>query len=87
VHLAMLAAGTGDTQGLLACQARVRKQMDTGHLAAPVALHWVDALLSLLHNDHDAARVELAQCVPESARLGGSHAQRTIISRTQTWLG
>jgi len=87
VHLAMLAAGTGDTQGLLACQARVRKQMDAGHLAAPVALHWVDALLSLLHNDQDAARVELAQCVPESARLGGSHAQRTIISRTQTWLG
>lgn len=86
VHLAMLAAGTGDIQSLLACQTRVQKHLDAGHQAAPVALHWVQALLFLLSQELMAARVELAHCLQESARLGGSHAQRTIISRTQTWL-
>ena len=85
LHLAMLAAGHGDRAALDACTSRLRAAADRGHAAAPVALHWNAALGALMTGSLTAARHELSACRAESARLGGSHAQRTVVDVTQAW--
>ena len=86
LHLAMLAAGRGDRAGLDASTARLRATADKGHAAAPVALHWNAALGELMAGDTAAAKNKLRACCAESVRLGGSHAQRTIVDLTQAWV-
>lgn len=82
LHLAMLAAAHRDEPGLAACRTRLQRAADAGSQAAPVALHWVDGLQALAADDADQARAHLQACVDQLARLGGSHAQRTIVERT-----
>ena len=82
LHLAMLAAGTGQPAALSACRVRVQKYADAGHGGAPSALAWVDGLASWLARDVAKARQELTECVKSSVTLGGSHAQRTVIEHT-----
>ena len=86
VYLAMLAAGRGDRSGLNASTVRLRATAEKGHAAAPVALHWNAALGALMVGDTAAAKNELRACRAESVRLGGSHAQRTVVDQTQAWI-
>ena len=82
VHLAMLAAARRDAAALALCAARLQRAADAGHAAAPVALRWVAGLGALLAGDSDGAREHLQACLDQAVRLGGSHAQRTIVDRT-----
>lgn len=82
IHLAMLAAGTGQPEALAACRLRLQKQAAAGHGSAPSALRWVDGLTAWLASDFTRAQQELAQSVEHAVTLGGSHAQRTVIERT-----
>ena len=82
IHLAMLAVGTGQTEALVACRARLQKLAAAGHGSAPSALRWVDGLAAWLASDFTKAQQELAQSVEHAVTLGGSHAQRTVIERT-----
>jgi tetratricopeptide (TPR) repeat protein len=82
LHLAMLAAGTGQPAALNACRLRLQKHADAGHGGALSALAWVDGLASWLARDISTARQALTECVKHSVTLGGSHAQRTVIERT-----
>jgi len=85
LHLAMLAAGRGDRAALDAGTTRLRAIADKGHAAAPAALHWNAALAALMAGDIAVAKSELRACSAESVRLGGSHAQRTVVELTQAW--
>jgi hypothetical protein len=58
---------------------------DKGHAAAPVALRWNAALGAVMVGDTAAAKDELRACRAESVRLGGSHAQRTVVDLTLAW--
>jgi tetratricopeptide (TPR) repeat protein len=82
LHLAMLAAGTGQTTALNACRVRLQKYANAGHGGAPSALAWVDGLASWLACDVTKSRQALNECVKDSVTLGGSHAQRTVIEQT-----
>lgn len=85
-HLAMLAAAQSDNAGLSAVSQRLQASADKGHAAAPVALHWASALAAMMNGDTAAAASQLHACHAEAARLGGSHAQRTVVDRTIEWL-
>jgi tetratricopeptide (TPR) repeat protein len=85
-HLAMLAAAQSDRAGLAAVSQRLQASADKGHAAAPVALHWTAALAAVMDRDMAAAASQLHACRAEAARLGGSHAQRTVVDRTIEWL-
>ena len=79
LHLAMLAAGTGQPRALEACRLRLQKHADAGHGGALSALAWVDGLASWLARDMSTAREALTECVKHSVSVGGSHAQRTVL--------
>lgn len=85
-HLGMLAAAQGDRDGLENVHLRLQAIADKGHPAAPIALHWVAALAAAMDGDRRAAGEQMRVCHAEAARLGGSHAQRTVIDRTIEWL-
>jgi hypothetical protein len=51
-----------------------------------VALRWAAALRALLDADVDAARAHLDDCVARAVRVGGSHAQRSVIELTRAAL-
>ena len=82
LHLAMLAAGTGQPRALEACRLRLQKHADAGHGGASSALAWVDGLALWLVRDISVARQALTESVKNAVTLGGSHAQRTVIERT-----
>ena len=84
IHLAMLAAGTGQTKALAACRARLQKLAVAGHGGAPSALCCADGLAAWLASDLIRARDELTECLKQSVTWGGSHAQRTVIDHTLT---
>lgn len=85
-HLAMLAAGLKNIHELQACQTRLQKLVATGNQAATIAAHWVAALENILIGEAKEAQDAIDLCIPEAARLGGSHAQRSVLDLTQTWL-
>ena len=85
-HLAMLAAAQGDRAGLDNVYQRLQAIADKGHPAAPIALHWAASLTAVMDGDRHAAREQMRLCRAEAARLGGSHAQRTVVDRTIEWL-
>ncbi len=82
LHLAMLAAARRDAASLDACAQRLRAIAGRGHGAAATALHWTAGLAALMSGDLDAAGESLAACRAELPRLGGSHAQRTVVELT-----
>jgi hypothetical protein len=85
-HLAMLAMARGDRAGLDHVNQRLQAAADKGNAAAPIALHWTAALVGMMDGDRRAASEHMRLCNAEAARLGGSHAQRTVIDRTIEWL-
>jgi len=85
-HLAMLAAAQGNQAGLNGVSQRLQEVAEKGHPAAAIALHWTAALAAVLDGDRRAALENLRRCHAEAARLGGSHAQRTVVDRTIEWL-
>lgn len=82
LHLAMIAAATADRGALAQVATRLQGLADAGHAGAPVAGQWVQRLAAWLAGDLDRARSALAACRAEAVRLGGSHAQRTVVERT-----
>lgn len=85
-HLAMLAAAQGNQAGLGDVIRRLQAVADKGHSAATIALHWTAALAAAMDGKRRAARENLLLCHAEASRLGGSHAQRTVVDRTIEWL-
>ena len=83
LHLTMLAAARSDRHGLDAALQRLERLSEGGHAGAPVALRWAQALIALLDHDRALAWDHLSACSKESVRLGGSHAQRSIVEQTR----
>ncbi|MEO8143913.1 MAG: hypothetical protein ABI654_06820 [Betaproteobacteria bacterium] len=83
MHLAMLAAARRDSAALDAAAPRLQALTDSGHQGAVAVLHWARALRALVDGDPAAARNHFDACRRDAVRLGGSHAQRSIIERTQ----
>ena len=82
IHLATLAAGRADGAALDAVTTRLQALAVKGHAGAPVALRWNAALTALMAGDRLAASGELRACQADAVRLGGSHAQRTVVDIT-----
>jgi len=88
LHVAMPAAARHDGAALDALAERLRQMAEAGHESAAPARHWVRALAARSVGDHAAALQELGACRAQAVRLGGSHAQRTVLDRTwQAWSG
>jgi len=83
IHLAMLAAARGDAPALARIADHLQAPAAAGHGGAVAALHWTRALAARVAGDADTARRELAACLAMATCLGGSHAQRTVVERTQ----
>ena len=85
LHLAMLAAARRDVQALQLGRERLQRMADAGHAGAVTAGHWVAGLTSMCTGSPEtrpAAHTSFEACRSEAARLGGSHAQRSIVDRT-----
>ena len=83
IHLAMVAAATGDREALSRGAQRLERLALDGHWGARAGLKWVAALDALLAGRQDDAERFFEECEAQAVRLGGSHAQRGIISETR----
>jgi hypothetical protein len=83
IHLAMVASATGDREALTQCAQRLERLASDGYLGAHAGLKWVAALGALLAGSQDEAERFFEDCETEAVRLGGSLAQRSIISETR----
>lgn len=82
VHLALLAAARRDDDALSSGWARLDMTAGRGHEGAAVAAAFARALQAMLrHDDVDAGR-HWQRCLPELPRIGGSHAQRSVVEMT-----
>jgi hypothetical protein len=82
VHLALLAAAGDDAAALAAGLDRLGKSDARGHKGAAVAAAFIQALVAMRQGDAEAAQRHWQQCLPELPRIGGSHAQRTVVELT-----
>ena len=82
VHLALLAAARRDDTALLAVLDRLDRIAGRGHEGAPVAAAFVLALQAMQRRDDAAADRHWRQCLPALPRIGGSHAQRSVVEMT-----
>jgi hypothetical protein len=82
VHLAMIAAATGDREALSTCKQHLERLLSDGYLGAGAGLSWVAALDALQGGRQDEAERFFEECDAQAVRLGGSHAQRSIIPET-----
>ena len=83
VHLAMVASATGDREALSRCTQHLERLAADGYLGARAGLKWVAALDALRAGQQDEAERFFEECEAQAVRLGGSHAQRSIISETR----
>jgi hypothetical protein len=83
VHLAMLAAAYQDRAALEDCERRLQSMARSGHAGAVAALHWAAGLKALLDGDAPRAAEAFDACCAELPRLGGSHAQRSVVEETR----
>jgi hypothetical protein len=83
IHLAMIASATGDHEALVRCAQRLERLASDGHLGAHAALKWVAALDALLAGRRVEAERFFEECEVDAVRLGGSRAQRGVISETR----
>lgn len=83
VHLAMVGSATGDREALSRCAQRLERLVSDGYLGARAGLKWVAALDALLAGRQGEAERYFEECEAVAARLGGSRAQRSIISETR----
>ena len=79
----MVAAASRDPKALSLCAQRLERLASEGYWGAGAALKWVAALNALLVGRQDEAERFFEECEAEAVRLGGSHAQRSIISDTR----
>ncbi len=82
LHLAMLAAERGDLPALAQGHNRMQALAQAGHGGGPVLMAWIEGLRAMLQGDRAAAGQALANCHAQAVRIGGSHAQRTVIDLT-----
>ncbi len=82
VHLALLAAARRDGAALSSGLARLDRTAGRGHEGAPVAATFVQALQAMLRHDDADAALHWPQCLAELPRIGGSHAQRSVVELT-----
>jgi len=82
IHLAMLAAQRSDREALDAALGRLRALEERGYEGARAAAEWVRALRATLDDELDRAREHAEACRREVVRVGGSHAQRSIVDST-----
>lgn len=83
LHLAMLAAARRDHEALATCRSHLAIYAERGHPAAPAAMLWVQALAALANGDEAMAREAIDACLSQAIRLGGSHAQRGVVTLTR----
>jgi hypothetical protein len=79
----MVAAASRDLQALSLCAQRLERLAADGYWGARAGLKWVAALNALLVGRQADAERFFEECEAEAVRLGGSHAQRSIISDTR----
>ena len=83
IHLAMVASAIGDRAALTRCAERLGRLAADGYLGARPGLKWVAALDALLSGRQAEADRFFEECEGEAVRLGGSLAQRSVISETR----
>jgi hypothetical protein len=83
IHLAMVASATGDAEALTRCAQRLERLASEGYLGALAGRNWVAALDALRAGEQGEAQRFFEACEAQAVRLGGSLAQRSIISRTK----
>ena len=83
LHLAMVAAALRDRDALDRCSKRLDTLAAGGNLGALAAQDWVKGLRGLLDEDRDSGLQSLRACEMDAQRLGGSNAQRSVISQTR----
>ena len=86
LHLAMLAAACGAHGELEACERRLESLARSGHQGAEVVRHWAAGLRALMDGDTSKALQQFDACRAELPRVGGSHAQRSIVDETRAAL-
>jgi Tfp pilus assembly protein PilF len=83
VHMALLAAATGDTQALEERLRTIEQRLAQGKLAAgPVVPHICRAMQAFASGDARGCVAQLEPVLGEVVRIGGSHAQREIVEDT-----
>ena len=83
MHMALLAAATGDQAALEARCAAIERRLADGKLpAGPVVPQMCRALNAFAGKDYAACVAALEGVLHEVVRIGGSHAQREIIEDT-----
>lgn len=81
LHLAMHAAAARDLPRLLECRGRAEKLLADGSLGAGATVAWCQALQAGM--DGRDGQPQFEACEAQAVRLGGSNAQRSVI--TATW--
>lgn len=83
VHMAIIAAATGDRSALLAREAQLSELVESGALAAgPVVPAICRSVLAFAEGNYaESARI-LEPVAPDAVRLGGSGAQQEIVEDT-----
>ena len=80
VHLAMAYACAGEREAQEALKSKVATLLDDGRQpSGPVVARLCDAVAAYAGGDYASAAALLDEAAPESARLGGSHAQRDVL--------
>lgn len=80
VHLAFLAAATGNREALATRVAALERRLDQGKLApGPIVPAICRAALAFADNDHAGCVRHLEPVIADLTRIGGSHAQREVV--------
>ena len=83
VHMALLAAATGDQAALQQRLGLIERRLADGEFSAgPAIPRIVRALDAFARDDHRTCVGELEPVLADVVRIGGSHAQREIIEDT-----
>jgi hypothetical protein len=87
LHLALLAGAQGDGDAMAAVDHRLQARQDQGHAGATVARQVVQALRAAGAGDGEGAAQALEAALRDAVRLGGSHAQRSVLTETAQAVG
>jgi tetratricopeptide (TPR) repeat protein len=83
VHMALFAAATRNQAALTERLAVIEKRLTEGKLpAGPVVPQLFRAMSAFAESDYRACTAQLSPVLDEVVRIGGSHAQRTLIEDT-----
>lgn len=83
VHMALVAAATGNRAGLLLRIAELEKRLADGKLASGAVVPAIcRAMLAFAEGDYKTAARMLEPIAADVVRIGGSHAQREIVEDT-----